>query len=62
MNRWARAGEISLAVLLAPVAGLVESSAALWAVFEWTAGKRGVHWVPTPKTKKADLQSIRSGE
>ncbi|WP_314194596.1 glycosyltransferase family 2 protein [uncultured Arthrobacter sp.] len=62
MNRWARAGEISLAVLLAPVAGLVESSAALWAVFEWTVGKRGVHWVPTPKTKKADLQSIRSGE
>lgn len=62
MNRWGRAGEISLAVLLAPVAGLVESSAALWAVLQWTAGKRGVHWVPTPKTKNADLQRIRSGE
>jgi hypothetical protein len=54
-----RATEIARAVLLAPIAGLVESSAALHAVIDWARGKRHVHWVPTPKTKEADLESAR---
>jgi hypothetical protein len=62
LDRWTRAAEIARALVIAPVAGLIESSAALWAVLEWAGGKREVSWVPTPKTKKADLQSIRSGE
>jgi hypothetical protein len=52
-----RAAEMARAVLLAPIAGLVESSAALHAVTDWARGKRHVHWVPTPKTKEADLES-----
>lgn len=51
--------EIARSVLLAPIAGLVESSAALGAVLDWWRGKRQVHWVPTPKTKEADLVSTR---
>ena len=51
--------EIARAVLLAPIAGLIESSAALQAVIDWARGKRHVHWVPTPKTKEADLESVR---
>ena len=51
--------EIARSVLLAPIAGLVESSAALRAVLDWLRGKRRVHWVPTPKTKEADLVSTR---
>ncbi|MET4095243.1 glycosyltransferase family 2 protein [Arthrobacter sp. UYCu712] len=62
LDRWTRAAEIARALVCAPVAGFIESSAALWAVLQWAGGKRGVSWVPTPKTKKADLQSIRSGE
>lgn len=62
LDRLTRTGEIARAIVCAPVAGCIESSAALWAVLEWAAGKRTVNWVPTPKTKKADLQSIRGGE
>jgi hypothetical protein len=62
MNRWTRTEEIARALVVAPAAGLIESSAALWAVLEWACGRRTVGWVPTPKTKNADLQSIRSGE
>ncbi len=46
--------EIGRAVALAPIAGVLESSAALWAVLQWAAGKRSVNWHPTPKTKAAD--------
>jgi hypothetical protein len=53
--------EVARTVCLAPIAGLVESSAALWAVLQWTAGKRTVVWVPTPKTKEADLAVNESG-
>jgi hypothetical protein len=49
-------------VAVAPIAGICESSAALWAVVHWLTGKRGVEWIPTPKTKHADLASIRNGE
>jgi len=62
LDRWNRAAEIALAVLVAPVAGIIESSAALWAVKDWAIGKREVAWVPTPKTKQADLATIESGE
>jgi hypothetical protein len=62
LDRWTRTAEIARALVAAPVAGLIESSAALWAVLQWTGGIREVSWVPTPKTKQADLQSIRSGD
>jgi hypothetical protein len=39
---------------LAPLAGILESSAGFWAVVQWYTGKRTVHWEPTPKTKVAD--------
>lgn len=61
LDRWTRIGEIARAILCAPVAGCTESSAALWAVLEWAGGKRTVNWVPTPKTKNADLQATSSG-
>ena len=56
-----RRAEIARAVLAAPVAGLIESSAALWAVLAWTHGARRVSWVPTPKTIEADAAQIRKG-
>jgi hypothetical protein len=62
LGRLVRTAEIARALVMAPVAGLIESSAALWAVLEWAGGKREVSWVPTPKTKQADLQSVRSGK
>lgn len=49
--------EAMKALTVAPFAGLVESSAGLWAVIQWNAGKREVHWNPTPKTKLADVHS-----
>jgi hypothetical protein len=51
-----RATEIGKAVTLAPVAGVLESSAGLWAVLRWLCGRREVSWQPTPKTKQADRQ------
>ena len=62
LDRAMRTAEIARAVLVAPVAGLVESSAALWAVLAWTRGTRSVSWVPTPKTRQADANLIRRGE
>jgi hypothetical protein len=50
--------EIARALALAPLAGLLESSAALWAVVEWAVlGRREVFWQPTPKTKQADADA-----
>ena len=49
-----RAGEIARALVLAPLAGVLESSAGFWAVCQWSFGKRNVLWTPTPKTKMAD--------
>jgi len=45
---------IAEALALAPLAGILESSAGFWAVAQWCAGKHTVHWEPTPKTKIAD--------
>lgn len=55
LNRWTQIGEVAKAILIAPAAGIIESSAAFWAVVQWIGGKRSVLWVPTPKTKAADV-------
>jgi hypothetical protein len=54
LTRTERCTEICRAVVLAPIAGASESTAALRAVIEWIAGCRKVSWQPTPKTKAAD--------
>jgi hypothetical protein len=54
LTRAQRCAEISRALVLAPIAGIAESAAALRAVVEWSAGRRAVSWQPTPKTKAAD--------
>ena len=46
--------EMARAIVLAPIAGILESTAGFWAVFEWSMGRRKVVWTPTPKTKTAD--------
>ncbi|AMM33534.1 hypothetical protein SA2016_2869 [Sinomonas atrocyanea] len=56
-----RKTEIARAVVAAPIAGLIESSAALWAVLAWARGTRRVSWVPTPKTLEADAAQTRKG-
>jgi len=55
LDRWTMVGEMARAIVVAPVAGFLESSAAFWSVFHWSLGKRTVNWVPTPKTKAADV-------
>ncbi len=55
LDRWTMIGEVAKNVLVAPAAGIIESSAAFWAVIQWSAGKRTVTWVPTPKTKASDI-------
>ncbi len=55
LDKWTQAGEVARTILLAPIAGLIESSAAFWAVYQWSVGKRAVNWIPTPKTKAADI-------
>jgi hypothetical protein len=54
MRLWHRVTEIARVILVAPVAGVIESSAAAWAVTEWVLGRRQAVWQPTPKTKEAD--------
>ncbi|MGI8684227.1 MAG: glycosyltransferase family 2 protein [Acidimicrobiales bacterium] len=54
-----RVGEIARAILVAPVAGLIESTAAAWAVAEWVLGRRRAVWQPTPKTKEVDRAVAR---
>jgi hypothetical protein len=56
MSRLSRATEIGKAMTLAPIAGMLESAAGLWAVALWVSGQRQVSWQPTPKTKQADKQ------
>jgi hypothetical protein len=51
-----RRSEIARAIAIAPIAGVLESSAGLWAVVEWNLGRRNVSWQPTPKTKAADAE------
>lgn len=62
LHPWSSVGEMAKTILVAPVAGLVESSAAFWAVMHWSMGKRAVSWVPTPKTKAADVASNAAGQ
>ncbi|MEO9030523.1 MAG: glycosyltransferase family 2 protein, partial [Ktedonobacteraceae bacterium] len=46
--------ELAKVVTVAPLAGIIESSAAFWAVTRWATGHREVAWTPTPKTRAAD--------
>jgi hypothetical protein len=54
LSRVDRGREIARTIVIAPIAGISESTAALWAVVEWIIGRRDVSWKPTPKTKAAD--------
>ena len=56
LPRFVRGTEMGKALTLAPIAGMCESAAGLWAVLCWIAGRRRVSWQPTPKTKQADEQ------
>jgi hypothetical protein len=49
--RWIAAVRI---LTIAPLAGVLESAAAFWAVLNWILGNRVVSWQPTPKTREAD--------
>lgn len=60
LQAFERLREIMKAVTVAPVAGLIESSAGFWAVFEWNIGRRQVFWNPTPKTIEADASSNKT--
>jgi len=51
LDRW-REGLRTVA--LAPVAGIMETVAGFWAVYNWLRGNRVVNWRPTPKTRHAD--------
>jgi hypothetical protein len=54
LDRWDQISQVASTIIVAPLAGFIESSAAFWAVLQWTFGKRNVNWIPTPKTKAAD--------
>ena len=54
LQRWS---QLALAVCIAPIAGILESCAGLWALLAWCAGRRTVVWKPTPKTSGADTQA-----
>src|SRR5581483_5798422 len=41
--------EVMRVLTMAPIAGILESSAGFWAVVQWLAGNRQVSWDPTPK-------------
>ena len=51
LQRWIEGAKV---LAIAPVAGILESTAAFWAVVQWARGNRKVTWQPTPKTKAAD--------
>ncbi len=48
-RRWTEGMRV---LALAPVAGVVESSAGFWATLRWLAGQRKAAWQPTPKMIK----------
>jgi cellulose synthase/poly-beta-1,6-N-acetylglucosamine synthase-like glycosyltransferase len=50
-DRWSEGAKT---MMLAPVAGIIESAAGFSAVASWLAGRRGVRWQPTPKTREAE--------
>ena len=49
-----RLTEVGRVLTLAPISGILESTAGFWALFKWIIGKRRVSWQPTPKTRQAD--------
>ena len=51
MQKWIEGAKV---LAIAPLAGILESAAAFWAVTQWILGNRRVSWQPTPKTKDAD--------
>lgn len=53
--------EMAKVIAVAPMAGIMESSAAFWAVLQWSMGNRVVNWKPTPKTTAADKAAIAKG-
>ena len=57
-QRWIEGARV---LAVAPIASILESSAAFWAVVQWTIGNRHVSWQPTPKTKQADRIVNRPG-
>jgi hypothetical protein len=46
-------------ISVAPMASILESAAAFWAVVQWSCGKRKVSWRPTPKTVAADKAALK---
>jgi hypothetical protein len=54
--------ELAKVVTVAPLAGILESAAAFWAVWRWSWGHKEVTWTPTPKTGKADQRAIAQKE
>jgi hypothetical protein len=52
--------EVTRAIVITPVAGLMENLAALRAVWKWVTHQRSAGWTPTPSTISADA-AIRSG-
>ncbi len=51
LQRWTEGVKV---IAIAPAAGILESTAAFWAIVQWMRGHRKVSWQPTPKTKHAD--------
>lgn len=45
-------------IAMAPISGIMESTAAFWAVCRWVTGHRQVNWRPTPKTMAADNAAL----
>ena len=54
LTRVQRLTEVCKVLTLAPIAGILESTAGSWAVMQWICGNRKVNWQTTPKTKQAD--------
>jgi Glycosyl transferase family group 2 len=53
-TRLRRVQEIARAIVITPVAGIIENLAALTVVVRWWTGKRTASWTPTPSTVAAD--------
>lgn len=54
--------EMMKVIAVAPLAGIMESSAAFWAILQWSRGHRTVNWQPTPKTTAADKAALMKGD
>lgn len=51
LRRWT---QILVCCAIAPLAGLLESTAGFWAIVQWNLGHRSIIWNPTPKSREAD--------